>query len=334
MQADTTNYKLVRDAETLMRDEGVTRSQALERLNGDKREPSRTQFATWFELVAATEQDIRLKLAAELEKEQNNGLLQRLINWAQAFFSSGLLFVVVGIALIAWADNTQDDSHTAFTFVYVVLGIAITLYGTGTQAAGAMRSDLLTNGWFQGSMAGGAGLLAFLAGWAIVEKHTEMRGAFDQQTKYLKVAFEIESKDRTIAVDPNGHFISAHHEGLPVLTSSMENQFVVLLPQKANSEKCLFALRLEFSARDGTKVPMDDAFNFVLTPDCSENLTTEEATSAITVGLAPRDRAGADFDEYVAKSTIEFEPKIVQRTLSVDQVSMVGQNDVNLGIFE
>lgn len=334
MQADTTNYKLVRDAEALMRAEDITRAEALAKLNGKRREPSRAQFAIWSELVAATEQDMRKRVADELKESRGSRILQRLIKWAQAFFSSGLLFVVVGLALIAWADNAQNDSHTAFTFVYVVLGIAITLYGTGTQAAGAMRSDLLTNGWFQGSMAGGAGLLAFLAGWAIVENHVDMRGAFDQQTKYLKVAFEIGSKDRTIAVDPSEHFISAHHEGLPVLTSSIENQFIVLLPQKANSERCLFSLRLEFSGRDGRKVPMDNAFDFVLGPNCSDSTKTAENESAIIVDLSPRDRAGADFDEYVAQNTIEFEPNILQRVRAVDQEEVVGQNDINLRIFE
>ncbi len=334
MRPDSTEYRLVRDTLELEEAEGITRSEALERVKEGAAKPSLAQFAVWCGLVAATEHDVRDRVQKELDQKHKNSWPNRLIEWARAFFSSGLLFVVLGIALIAWADHEQDDSHTAFTFVYVVLGIAITLYGTGTQAAGAMRSDLLTNGWFQGSMAGGAGVLAFLAGWAIVEKHTEMRGAFDQQTKYVKVSFEIGSEDRTIAINPEEHFLSAYLEGLPVLTSSLEDQFVVLLPKRANSKRCLFALQLEFSGKDGTRVPMDDLFNFVLEPECPETTTETEASTAIRVGLTPRDRAGADFDEYVAEETVEFEPKIIATLPRIDQQRTIGQNEVNLGLFE
>ncbi|MBY5933109.1 hypothetical protein KUV51_08890 [Tateyamaria omphalii] len=330
MKPNSSEYTFVRDVQVLEKSERLSLEDAFAKHKGTASKPSLAQFKIWYGLVGATEKDVRTRIEAELEQSA----LQRIIGWIRAFFSSGLLFVVLGIALIAWADHAQDESHTAFTFVYVVLGIAISLYGTGTQAAGSMRSDLLTNGWFQGSMAGGAGVLAFLAGWAIVEKHAEMRQAFDQQTKYLKVSFEIGSRDKTIAISPDEHVLSAYLEGLPVLTSTLEDQFIVLLPKQANSDRCAFPVHLEFAGRDGTQLLMDNAFHFVVDPECEEAPTQGAMSETVLVDLTPRERAGADFDEYVATRTVEFEQRLIAAAPRADQPVTVGQNDISLGAFE
>jgi hypothetical protein len=47
--------------------------------------------------------------------------------------TSGLFFMVVGIAFLVVAGSTITRTHSALTFVLVVVGVAILLYGTGTQ---------------------------------------------------------------------------------------------------------------------------------------------------------------------------------------------------------
>ena len=334
MRPKSDEYELVIGVQDLEKRQGLGQEEALAQAKGSATKPSLAQFKVWRALVDATAYDVRQQVTKEIEQDHEQPWPYRVIGWIRAFFTSGLLFVGLGIALIAWADHVQDDSHTAFTFVYVVLGIAITLYGTGTQAVGAMRSDLLTNGWFQGSMAGGAGLLAFLAGWAIVEKHTEMREAFDQQTKYVKVSFEIGSRDKLLAIRPDQHVLSASLEGLPVLTSSLEDQFVLLLPQPANSRRCEYPVKMEFAGRDGTQLRIDDAFHFLLGPDCANAAGDSETDKAVLVGLTPRQRAGADFDEYVAPDTVEFEQKILAVRAEDTPPDALGRNDLGLEFLE
>lgn len=98
-----------------------------------------------------------------------------------AFMSSGWFFMLVGIALLWAAYGTMGETHTSFTFVLVVVGIAILLYGTGTQSAGEAASDKVKI-----YLAGGAGVLAFLVGYGIVEKSPAIKAAFQVEKKYFR----------------------------------------------------------------------------------------------------------------------------------------------------
>ncbi len=104
------------------------------------------------------------------------------------FFSSGVFFMLVGAAALFAAFSTMGTTHASFTFVLVVVGVAILLYGTGTQgvgnfetAAGEMKYKI--------GIAGGAGILAFAVGMGIVTKANEIRDAFQIEKKYARLIF-------------------------------------------------------------------------------------------------------------------------------------------------
>lgn len=89
--------------------------------------------------------------------------------------------MLVGALMLWSAYGTMGETHTSFTFVLVVVGVAILLYGTGTQSAGES-----VTGQLKVYVAGGAGVLAFLVGYGIVYKSPEIKAAFQVEKKYFR----------------------------------------------------------------------------------------------------------------------------------------------------
>src|SRR5262245_37293119 len=78
------------------------------------------------------------------------------------FFSTGLFYIVLGIGFL-WISFQNLESHPAFIFLLVILGVAIVLYGTGTQATGSGNT-----GQMNIAIAGGAGVLAAFFGFGVM----------------------------------------------------------------------------------------------------------------------------------------------------------------------
>jgi hypothetical protein len=97
-----------------------------------------------------------------------------------------LFFMVVGCAFLLAAALTMGRTHAAFTFVLVVLGVAILLYGTGTQGMGQLTSEANAAKYNIG-IAGGAGIIALAVAFGIVEKSEKMKTAFQIEKKYVRV---------------------------------------------------------------------------------------------------------------------------------------------------
>ncbi|MEQ1951501.1 hypothetical protein [Mesorhizobium sp. CN2-181] len=104
------------------------------------------------------------------------------------FLSSGFFFMLVGASALLAAFLTMGTTHASFTFVLVVVGVAILLYGTGTQGAGNFETTAGEMKYKIG-VAGGAGILAFAVGIGIVEKSADIRDAFQIEKKYARLIF-------------------------------------------------------------------------------------------------------------------------------------------------
>jgi hypothetical protein len=102
------------------------------------------------------------------------------------FTMSGLFFMIVGSSFLLTAGVTITRTHSAFTFILVVVGVAILLYGTGTQGMGTVDSTLET-AKYKVQIAGGAGVLAFVVAFGIIHFAPEIKDAFQVQKKYVRV---------------------------------------------------------------------------------------------------------------------------------------------------
>jgi len=121
-----------------------------------------------------------------------------------AFFSSGVFFMLVGAVTLLLAYLTMGPASAIFSFILVVIGVAILLFGTGTQSMGEFNSDA-SAAKYKVSLAGGAGVLAFCIAIGIVEYYDKMKEAFQIERRYLIVQVEPKSdgysKFQDFAVD-------------------------------------------------------------------------------------------------------------------------------------
>ena len=101
------------------------------------------------------------------------------------FTSSGLFFMIVGALFLLAAAWTMNSQHAAFTFVMVVVGVAVLLFGTGTQGVGQAEAP-----GYRVAIAGGAGLIAFCVGWGIIKFADDIKTVFQIERKYVRVNLE------------------------------------------------------------------------------------------------------------------------------------------------
>jgi hypothetical protein len=102
-----------------------------------------------------------------------------------SFFSSGFFFLLLGGALLFVAQDRMSTNHAGITFVLVVLGVALLLYGTGTQGMGQFTSG--AGAGYNIAIAGGAGVVAFIVAYGIIKYSTDMRDAFQPERKFVRV---------------------------------------------------------------------------------------------------------------------------------------------------
>ena len=100
--------------------------------------------------------------------------------------SSGLFFMFVGTSFLLAGTFTVGKIHAGMTFIFVVVGVATLLYGTGTQATGSLDGSAPSS-TFKLSLAGGAGALAFAAAAGIVFFQDRINLAFREETRFLEV---------------------------------------------------------------------------------------------------------------------------------------------------
>lgn len=174
----------------------------------------------------------------DFEKVKTSGLSKTASNFVGhflSFFSTGIFFMIAGFCSLAVSYLLiQAETHTAFVFVLVVLGIALVLFGTGTQGAGEL-SNAQSALKYKVSIFGGAGVLAFMAAYGIVLKHPEMNEAFAAQTHYLIVKIENTESGQ---LPLTAYEIEAFHEAQPLHAVILNDKYAeILLKSKTGFDK-------------------------------------------------------------------------------------------------
>lgn len=135
---------------------------------------------------------------ADLTSNNNTPLFWRLL---VGFSKSGAFFLVVGLLLLGVAILVQSTSHSSMTFVFVVLGAAITMYGTGTQAAAKYKNSDPKGIHPEILIAGGAGVMSLLIAFGFIKFSTNIKSAFREDLRLAYFDFEPEnwSPDQYVA---------------------------------------------------------------------------------------------------------------------------------------
>lgn len=86
-----------------------------------------------------------------------------------------------------YASNNIGDHHATFTFVLVVLGVALCLFGTGTQGIANIDVHPNTAAKINASLVGGAGVIALVVGLGMAHLRVDIRETFGVEKKYLRL---------------------------------------------------------------------------------------------------------------------------------------------------
>jgi hypothetical protein len=133
------------------------------------------------------------------------------------FTSSGLFFMIVGAGFLLVAAITLNTAHASFSFVLVVIGVAVLLFGTGTQGVGEAQAT-----GYKVAIAGGAGVIAFCVGWGIIHYADSIKTVFQIEKKYIRVVL--------VGVDGSSNLSSY----VPVVPSTLLTDSNVALPCLVN----------------------------------------------------------------------------------------------------
>jgi hypothetical protein len=190
-----------------------------------------------------------------------------------AFFATGIFFVCLGAGFLLVAFKTMGGVHGAFSFVLVVLGVAILLYGTGTHGMGSFYGDQ-SYAKYRVALAGGAGVLAFATGFGMALYGKQMQDVFDIENKHLMV-FLMPTNDGLSGNETTigNYMVQFYVDGTPIPSMAESNKFVGFIPYRdrdmGKEKKLAVTYRLyakEQKLLDRSLVPSKEG-TFVVTLD-------------------------------------------------------------------
>jgi hypothetical protein len=84
----------------------------------------------------------------------------------------------------------MGSEHSSFSFVTVVLGIGILLYGTGSQAVGEYKFKSDHAGVINVAIVGGAAVITFCVAFGMIYFQNDIKTAFQIERKYFVLRIE------------------------------------------------------------------------------------------------------------------------------------------------
>lgn len=192
----------------------------------------------------------------------------------ERFFSSGLFFIVLGSLLLVFAYSRIGIVHSSFTFVLVVLGVAVLLFGTGTQGLGKLDSKTATAN-YNIALAGGAGVLALFIGFGMVHYSGDMQKIFSVEKK--QILAELKPKPNGVASDFNNYWAKFVLGGEALASVQREGTYMVYVPYFENQTGKTLEVSYTFVAKNPTNANLALTVDGILKiPLTSENIAAED----------------------------------------------------------
>jgi hypothetical protein len=163
------------------------------------------------------------------------------------FSSSGVFFMIIGAILLREAYETVGKTHSAISFVFVVTGVAILLFGTGTQGIGRLDTgqDMARALQYQAVLAGGAGVIAFCVAAGMIAFPNQIKMAFLPSQSYIRLLID---GDSGFPRDLDNYRLDAIIDGTRVPTVQHENHIEIFAPFLPTSGEKSFNLVLRLQA--------------------------------------------------------------------------------------
>jgi hypothetical protein len=185
-------------------------------------------------------------LMEEIQRQKKELTLQK-----ASFFTHGIFFICLGVFfLIAAYLGLERGVHTSFSFVLVVLGVAILLFGTGTQGIGKLESDTAT-AKYNIAIAGGAGALAIAIGWGMTTLGSDIRRTFALETRYVAAELRPRADSNSSFASYWGHF---EIDGQPIPSVHRGDFFFAYVPYVETQRHSVKRIRYKLLPIDQTKL--------------------------------------------------------------------------------
>lgn len=180
-------------------------------------------FEELISAMSAQTKAIDRLLAANIAPATGNKVLERLLtSW-----TSGIFFMIVGSMFLLIAYRGIGTTHPSMSFLLAVVGVAILLFGTGTQGVGNLGSEE-ANARYRVGLAGGAGVLAFCIAYGIAMSGERMKSFFAEEKRYVRVTLAGDGRDGQSTLADYTADVTLVGTPLPSLRHG--NQIEVLVP--------------------------------------------------------------------------------------------------------
>lgn len=192
--------------------------------------------------------------------------------------SSGLFFMFAGALILILAFSTMGSSYAIFSFVLVVVGVAVLLFGTGTQSMGEFGSESAA-AKYKVSLAGGAGALAFAIAYGIVNYAPEMKTAFQIERKYILALVKPALGDGNSNFSDHAPFFTIDGLSIPVMRRG--DYIIAYIPYVGNEKASPRTVEFEFKG---------------VTPGVRNKVLESTVKGTFTVDIAKAEHTDGGFD--------------------------------------
>ena len=231
--------------------------------------------------------------AAKPAPTGSKGGLRSIRSWT-SFFSSGVFFMLFGTLMLFFAYRTLGSVHSSFSFILVVVGVSILLYGTGTQGLGELdsQSELAR---YKVRIAGGAGVLTFCIAFGIVWKSDEIKNAFQIEKRYFAMSIVPEAASG-ITDYFDDYVLETIVDGESAPVFRRDTEFVTFVPYFLGQESFDVRLRFVYASQKQR--------NALLAPE--KEVRVSVALSDASGNSLLKELGGYDFPIYEEKTTVKL----------------------------
>jgi hypothetical protein len=168
-------------------------------------------------------------------------------NQIKLFFSSPIFFIMLGSFFIYCGLILLDQTHSGFVFILAVLGIAMILFGTGSQAMASGSLPDTGSTKVSVGIAGGAAALAAIFGYGIVYQETGIQNFFRRSVDYGYLELTTHGTSNQ-TVDFESQSISASTaDGRPLPLWKQTGLMQIMVPLYSRQDKTTVVLTIKGS---------------------------------------------------------------------------------------
>ena len=240
---------------------------------------------------------------AKLDAVTATGYYNRFMQFA----ASGVFFMLVGFLFLLMAYLTVGHTFASMSFVLVVVGVGILLFGTGTQGVGDLVSgqDATSLFKYKIALAGGAGITAFCVAGGIIAYHDQMKRAFQIEQGYLR----LDIYGKGVAKEDMSHYLPEITVNGEVVPAVRRGRYIEAYVPYFFNDNSTFEIQAKLHL-------IDEATSLLLAPEGNFKVVLKTGGEIIDDdegGHKYDNPGGFDFPRYALRTPIQLKDDLKPR---------------------